>query len=475
MRVAATALIRPEVFRLGIIEVFCCAAVTVIIMLGNSCHLSTLLHEEKAVHIDQLSVAELSTQRDIVLKQYNALKELNLALDLTRGKPCSEQVALSDALDGVLQGNYFTDSGTDVRNYGGLEGLAEARALFAKVLDTPAEETLVGGNSSLALMYNTIEFALTEGLSGSPSAWGNNDRVKFLCPTPGYDRHFAICEHLDIEMITVPMLDTGPDMDRIESLVKEDPLIKGLWCVPRFSNPTGGVYSDDTVERIARLGLIAGDHFVVMWDNAYAVHTLYDDASSVMPVRDVCHKHGTLDNLFQFGSTSKITFAGAGVAFMASSEKNLAGLKQHLAFQTIGPDKVNQLRHVRFLANPETLAKHMSAHAAIIRPRFECVLNTLEHELSNSGMGDWSSPRGGYFVSFNALPGLAKKVVKLAESIGVKLTPAGSTFPYNDDPQDTNIRLSPTFPHLEDVKAAINAFVICVKLASIEHCLRLKR
>ena len=426
------------------------------------------------MHIDQLSVAELSTQLDSVLKQYNALKELNLALDLTRGKPCSEQVALSDALDGILQGNYLAENGTDVRNYGGLEGLAEARVLFSMVLNTPPEETFVGGNSSLTLMYNTIEFALTEGLSGPPSAWGNNDTVKFLCPTPGYDRHFAICEHLGIEMIAVPMLGTGPDMDRIESLVKEDPLIKGLWCVPRFSNPTGGVYSDETVERIARLGLIAGDHFIVMWDNAYAVHTLYDDASSLMPIRDLCYKYGTMDNLFQFGSTSKITFAGAGVAFLASSEDNLTALKQHLALQTIGPDKVNQLRHVRFLANPETLAEHMTAHAAIIRPRFECVLNTLEHELSNSGMGDWSSPRGGYFVSFNTLPGLAKTVVELAEAIGVKLTPAGATFPYGEDPQDTNIRLSPTFPHLEDVGAAINAFVICVQLASIKHCLQLR-
>jgi DNA-binding transcriptional MocR family regulator len=427
------------------------------------------------VHIDQLSVAELSTQLDSVLKQYNALQKLNLALDLTRGKPCSEQVALSDALDGILQGNYLAENRTDVRNYGGLDGLVEARTLFSTVLNMPPEETLVGGNSSLTLMYNTIDFALTEGLSGSPSAWGNNDTVKFLCPSPGYDRHFAICEHLGIEMIAVPMLDSGPDMDIIETLVKEDPLIKGLWCVPRFSNPTGGVYTDETVERIARLGLIAGDHFIVMWDNAYAVHTLYDDASSLMPIRDLCDKYGTMDNVFHFGSTSKITFAGAGVAFLASSEGNLTALKQHLAFQMIGPDKVNQLRHVRFLANPETLAVHMTAHAAIIRPRFECVLNTLEHELSNSGMGDWSSPRGGYFVSFNTLPGLAKKVVKLAESIGVKLTPAGATFPYGEDPRDTNIRLSPTFPHLKDVRAAIDAFVICVKLASIEHCLQLKR
>jgi DNA-binding transcriptional MocR family regulator len=317
-------------------------------------------------------------------------------------------------------------------------------------------------------MYNTIEFALTEGLAGTTSAWGNLDTVKFLCPAPGYDRHFAICEHLGIEMITVPMLDSGPDMACIEALVKEDDSIKGLWCVPRFSNPTGCVYSDDTVERIARLGQIAGEHFLVMWDNAYAVHTLYDDAPPLAPIRDYCQKHGTLDNVFQFGSTSKITFAGAGVAFMASSERNLAALKQHLSFQTIGPDKVNQLRHVRFLAGPDALDGLMAQHAALIRPRFECVLDTLAQELAGRGMGEWMSPRGGYFVSFNTRPGLARKVVQLADAIGVKLTPAGATFPYGKDPDDSNIRLSPTFPALKDVKAAIEAFVICVKLASLE-------
>jgi DNA-binding transcriptional MocR family regulator len=424
------------------------------------------------VHIDQLSVAELTTQLETLQEQYNALKGLNLALDLTRGKPCTEQVALSDALDGILAGNYLAANGTDARNYGGLEGLPEARALFARVLETPPEETLIGGNSSLTLMYNTIDFALTEGLSGPASAWGNSDTVKFLCPAPGYDRHFAICEHLGIEMITVPMLDSGPAMDLVETLVKEDHAIKGLWCVPRFSNPSGCVYSDETVERIARLGSIAADNFIVMWDNAYAIHTLYDDAPRLAAIRDYCQKHGTMDNVFQFGSTSKITFAGAGVSFMASSDRNMSALRQHLSFQTIGPDKVNQLRHVRFLCNPETLADHMAAHAAIIRPRFECVLDTLARELVGAGMGDWSSPHGGYFIAFNTLPGLARKVVTLADAIGVKLTPAGATFPYGADPQDSNIRLSPTFPVLEDVRAAIEAFVICVKLASIQDRLQ---
>lgn len=421
------------------------------------------------MHIDQLSVAELAAQLESLQQQYDALKGLNLALDLTRGKPCTEQVALSDALDGILAGHYLSANGTDVRNYGGLDGLPEARALFAQVLGTPAEETLIGGNSSLTLMYNTIEFALSEGLAGAASAWGNADTVKFLCPAPGYDRHFAICEHLGIEMVPVPMLDSGPDMDRIEALVRDDAAIKGLWCVPRFSNPTGCVYSDETVERIARLALIASPQFLVMWDNAYAVHSLYEDAPQLASIRDYCQQHGTLDSVFQFGSTSKITFAGSGVSFLASSQQNLAALKHHLGFQTIGPDKVNQLRHVRFLADASTLARHMSAHAAIVRPRFDCVLATLERELSGRGMGAWSTPRGGYFISVNTLPGLARKVVQLADAIGVKLTPAGATFPYGNDPEDRNIRLSPTYPALDEVKAAVEAFVVCVQLATIEQ------
>jgi DNA-binding transcriptional MocR family regulator len=449
-------------------------AVTVILPSLSFHCVSAQFYEDNTVHIDQLAVADLATELDSLQEQYNALKDRNLALDLTRGKPSTEQTGLSDALDGILEGNYFSANGTDVRNYGGLEGLSEARTLFAQVLGTTPEETLIGGNSSLTLMYNVIEFALTEGLAGTASAWGNNDSVKFLCPAPGYDRHFAVCEHLGIEMITVPMLDSGPDMDRIETLVKQDDSIKGLWCVPRFSNPTGCVYSDETVERIARLGLIAGNQFLVMWDNAYAVHTVYDDAPLLASIRDFCQKHGTMDNVFQFGSTSKVTFAGAGVAFLASSEKNLAALKQHLALQTIGPDKVNQLRHVRLLVDTDTLASHMAGHAALIRPRFECVQGTLTQELAGRGMGEWTSPRGGYFVSFNTLPGLARKVVHLANAIGVKLTPAGATFPYGEDPQDSNIRLSPTYPSLNDLNAAIEAFVVCVKLASIEDRLQRK-
>jgi DNA-binding transcriptional MocR family regulator len=421
------------------------------------------------VHIEHASEAELREHLQELHDRYERLAERKLALDLTRGKPSAQQVALSDALDGILAGDFRATDGTDVRNYGGLDGLAEARALFGAVLGTTPEETLASGNSSLTLMYQVIDFAMNEGLRGEDTAWALNERVKFICPVPGYDRHFSICEYMHIEMLPVPMLDTGPDMDRVEALIESDPDIKGIWCVPRFSNPTGCVYSDETVERLARLPKIAGEHFLVMWDNAYAVHSLYDDAPALAPITDYCRRHETLDSVFLFGSTSKITFAGAGVAFLGSSERNLSTFKAHLAFQTIGPDKVNQLRHVRFLKDSATLAEHMAKHAELIRPRFEAVLDTLERELGGSGMAEWTAPRGGYFISFDTRPGLAREVVDLAGSIGVKLTPAGATFPYGQDEADRNIRLAPTFPSLEDVQAAMEAFAVCVKLATVKQ------
>lgn len=419
------------------------------------------------MHPQQLSDAELASQLDTLERDYAALRERGLSLDLTRGKPGSDQVALSDALDGILAGDYRAADGQDVRNYGGLSGLPEARALFGGLLDAPPQETLVGGNSSLTLMYNVIDCALNVGLGGPATAWGSADSVKFLCPVPGYDRHFAICEHLGIEMIPVPLLDSGPDMDRVEALLREDPAIRGMWCVPRFSNPTGCVYGEATVERIAGLGKIAAPGFLTMWDNAYAVHTLYDDAPPLASIRAACLRQGTADSVFQFGSTSKITFASAGVAFLASSARNLAALERHLAIQTIGPDKVNQLRHVRFLQGTETISRHMAAHADLIRPKFERVLEILERELGGRGMGDWTRPRGGYFISFDTLPGLAREVVRLAADIGVKLTPAGAPFPYGEDPADRNIRLAPTFPALADVAASAAAFTLCVKLATL--------
>ena len=421
------------------------------------------------MHIEQASTDQLQSMLQALQAEYRNLAQRELSLDLTRGKPGTDQVALSDSLDGILGGDFRSAGGTDVRNYGGLEGLPEARAFFGGILGTPPEQTLVGGNSSLTMMYQAVDFLLREGLRGPASAWEKSDTVKFLCPAPGYDRHYAICEHLGIDMRSVPMLESGPDMDTVEALVRRDPTFKGMWCVPRFSNPTGCVYSDETVERIARLAQIAGDNFVVMWDNAYAVHSLYDDAPVLAPISSYCEQAGTLDHVFQFGSTSKITFAGAGVAFMASSAENLAAFAEHIAYRSIGPDKVNQLRHLRFLGDEGGLAAHMAAHAALIRPRFECVLDTLQNKLGGSGMGSWTRPRGGYFISFDTLPGLAREVVQLAADIGVGLTPAGATFPYRRDPLDSNIRLAPTFPSLEDVQATVDAFVVCVKLATVRQ------
>lgn len=421
------------------------------------------------MHIDKATEAELRAALADLHEQYDALAAKNLNLDLTRGKPSAAQVALSDALDGILDGNYRAADGSDARNYGGLEGLPEARALFAEVLGTAPEETLVGGNSSLTLMYQVMDFALREGLRGADSAWGNRAQVKFLCPVPGYDRHFSVCEYLGIEMIPVRLLDSGPDMDQVEALVAADADIKGIWCVPRFSNPTGCVYSADTVARLARLPQVASANFIVMWDNAYAVHTLGDDAPTLDSIAAHARELGTMDGIFQFGSTSKITFAGAGVAFVGSSERNLAAFRAHLAFQTIGPDKVNQARHVRFLKDSETLSAHMSRHAALLKPRFDAVLGTLERELAGSGMGSWTTPQGGYFVSFDALPGLASEIVALAGNVGVKLTPAGATFPYGKDPDNRNIRLSPSFPAQDDVQASVDVFVLCVKIASIKQ------
>ncbi|AQA20169.1 aminotransferase [Halioglobus japonicus] len=418
-----------------------------------------------------MSADQLRAQLDTLEAQYRALAERQLSLDLTRGKPGTEQVSLSDALDGILEGDYRASNGTDVRNYGGLDGLPEAKALFSKVMGVPESDIVIGGNSSLTLMYSVIDFALNVGLRGAESAWGNSDELKFLCPVPGYDRHFAICEHLGIEMIPVAMDANGPDMDEVERLVSSDPAIKGIWCVPRFSNPTGCVYSEETVERLARLGTIASDDFIVMYDNAYAVHTIDADAPELANIRDYSVKHGTESSVFQFGSTSKVTFAGAGVAFLSSSPANLAAFKQHLGFQSIGPDKVNQLRHVKLLQSPAGIAAHMEKHAALLRPRFAAVLATLENELGDTGMGEWLSPQGGYFISFNTRPGLAQTVVKLAADIGVALTPAGATYPYGNDPEDSNIRLAPSYPSLKDVQATAEAFVICVKLASIRQAL----
>lgn len=419
------------------------------------------------MQLDQATPEQLRQWEAELATSYQELQNLSLNLDLTRGKPSAEQLNLSDKLDGILNGNYKAADGTDARNYGGLDGLPEAKQLGALILQTDAANVLVGGNSSLTLMYQTASFAHQFGLNGADSAWKNISEPKFLCPVPGYDRHFAICEQLGIKMVNVPMLSTGPDMDAVEALIKADASVVGMWCVPKYSNPTGVIYSDETVDRIAQLGKIANPAFRVFWDNAYSVHDLTDNAPVLADITAACRKHGTEDSVLQFASTSKITHAGAGVAFMAGSAANLKGFKESLGTATIGPDKINQLRHTRFLPDAAALKGHMQKHAAIIQPRFNSVLENLERAFNGTTLGSWETPAGGYFISFDTLPGCAKAVVKMAADAGVKLTPAGATFPYGADPEDRNIRLAPTVPTVAEVDQAMKVFEVCVKLASV--------
>ncbi len=422
--------------------------------------------------LDNASQEQLQQCEQQLTVEYQQIKEQALSLDLTRGKPSSEQLSLSNNLDGILGGDYTSADGTDVRNYGGLDGIAEMKQLGADILGVKPSEVLVGGNSSLTLMFQAVFTAKLFGYQGDDSAWDKEGAAKFLCPVPGYDRHFTVCEQLGIELVTVPMTASGPDMDQVEKMVSEDPSIKGIWCVPKYSNPTGVVYSDDTVERLAKLGKIAGPNFLVFWDNAYGVHDLSDNPPELANIMDFCRQHGTENSVLQFASTSKITFAGAGVAFLAASETNLAGFKKVLATQSIGPDKVNQLRHARLFPNLEALKAHMRKHAQIIKPRFESVLKHLEEAFGENDLGQWESAEGGYFISFDARPGLAKAIVALAAEAGVKLTPAGATFPYGRDPEDRNIRIAPTVPSVDEVDAAMKVFVTCVQLASVRQALK---
>jgi DNA-binding transcriptional MocR family regulator len=419
------------------------------------------------------STAELSERRRTLSARFDQLKAQKLTLDLTRGKPAADQLALSDALDGCLAGDYRASDGTDVRNYGGLRGIPEARALGAELLGVAADDVMAAGNSSLTLMYQIVDAALGFGLLGAGSAWRPAGQppstVRFLCPVPGYDRHFTICQSLGVEMVPVPLDHGGPDMDAVERAVSADPSIKGIWCVPKYSNPTGCVYSNETVARLARLPLKAGPGFLVLWDNAYAVHDLVDDPPALANVADLARREGTLDHVVMFASTSKITFAGAGVAFVAGSKSLLDRFEKYLSAQQIGPDKVNQLRHARFLAG--RLGAHMRDHARLIGPKFEAVLARLEQSLGGLSIATWTKPKGGYFISFDTRPGLARRVVALAKEAGVTLTPAGSTWPYGKDPSDSNIRIAPTFPSLKDVEAATEVFTLCVELASIEQIL----
>lgn len=423
------------------------------------------------MQLDHASQEQLKQWEQTLAAEYDSVKAQKLNLDLTRGKPSSEQLSLSDGLDGILAGNYIAASGVDTRNYGGLDGIIEARQLGADILGIPVENVLAGGSSSLTLMHQAVMTAHFFGFGGEQTAWKNEGKVKFLCPVPGYDRHFSICEQMGIEMVNVPMASTGPDMDVVEDTLRKDAAIKGIWCVPKYSNPTGVVYSDETVERIARLGKIAGANFRVFWDNAYAIHDLVDNPPQLASLFELCKKHGTEDSVLQFASTSKMTHAGSGVAFMGASQANLNGFQQVLGILTIGPDKVNQLRHSKFFPSFDVLKAHMQKHAAIIKPRFASVLKHLEAAFGDNDLGRWESAEGGYFISFDTREGVAREVVKLAGEAGVKLTPAGATFPYGKDPQNSNIRIAPTVPTEAQVDEAMKVFVLCVKLASVRQAL----
>jgi len=426
-------------------------------------------------HLDrQLGMSALvARERDLAI-QYAEHCGAKLQLDLTRGKPSPEQAALSDGLEQIVCGNYVLDDGTDVRNYGGLIGIRDARQLGAALLGVRNDEIVAGGNSSLTLMYQYLFSAWLYGPLGPETAWRlEPGPLKFLCVVPGYDRHFTITEDLGFTLINVRMGSDGPNMDQVEDLVSEDPLIKGIWCVPKHSNPTGQVYSADVVERFAKLATLAGPNFRIMWDNAYAVHDLDDQAPVLTNLMDLCRRENTVNSVVMFGSTSKITRAGAGIAFMAASPDNLSHFTKRLAVQTIGPDKLNQLRHVLFLKDLHGIRAHMRRHAALIRPKFERVYQHLTDGFRGSDLVSWTTPRGGYFLSFDAPKGLATEIVRITGEAGVKLTPAGATFPYGHDPEDSNIRLAPTYPSLVEIDQAIPVFVTAVKLAMARQQLAL--
>lgn len=416
--------------------------------------------------------AELSTLHATYQDQLATLKAQNLKLDLTRGKPSPEQLQLADSLDGNIQNDYNHDS-TDLRNYGGLDGLPSAKALFANMLQVSAENTLIGGNSSLTLMYQCVQFAWNFGTHKGATPWSKEPTVKFLCPVPGYDRHFSICQAFGIEMINVPMLSTGPDMDFIESQLKSDAQIKGIWCVPRFSNPTGETYSDETVQRFAKLGHIASDNFRIFWDNAYSVHAFNENSVNVLPLFNECKLEQTQDSVLVFASTSKVSYAGAGLAFLGASKTNLDQFSAQLGIASIGPDKVNQWRHVELFKDFSGIQAHMQKHAEILKPKFDAVETGLSESLGEQGQyATWTQPDGGYFVSLDTKPGLAKKIIAMAAETGVILTGAGAPFPLKLDAQDCNIRIAPSFPSLPELKTAIATLTVCIKLATIEQQLQ---
>lgn len=420
---------------------------------------------------------ELSREELLALKaqleaEFEDAKGKGLSLDMSRGKPSSMQLNLGmDMLDSVNStSSMVTESGIDVRNYGTLDGIPEAKKLMADIMGVEPENVIVCGNASLNIMYDTVSRFMTHGVLGA-TPWCKLDKVKFLCPAPGYDRHFAITQHFGIEMITVPMTEQGPDMDMVEQLVAEDESIKGIWCVPKYSNPQGYTYSDETVKRFAALKPAARD-FRIFWDNAYAIHDLYeDDKDELLEIFAECEKLGNPNLVYEFCSTSKVSFAGAGIAAVASSKENLADMKKSMTIQTIGYDKINQLRHVQYYKDFQGIQAHMKKHADMMRPKFQAVEKVLSEELAGLGIGSWTQPKGGYFISFDALEGCAKAIVAKCKEAGVVLTGAGATFPYGKDPKDSNIRIAPSFPTPEEMEQATDLFVLCVKLVSVEKLL----
>ena len=402
-------------------------------------------------------------------EQYDAFKRRGLKLDLTRGKPSSAQLDLSTELLSLPgSADFRAESAVDTRNYGGLQGLMEARRLFSGMLGAAPEQIVVANNASLALMHDIVVFALLKGTCDSSAPWSKQSEIAFLCPVPGYDRHFKICEDYGIRMITVPMKDDGPDMDEVERLVAQDASIKGMWCVPKYSNPTGAIYSDAVIERLAAMKTAAPD-FRLFWDNAYCVHHLTNERTEIANVLELCERHGNPNRAFVFASTSKITLAGAGLAMFASSKNNVSWLLARLTPRTIGPDKINQLRHVRFLKNEAGILQLMEKHKALIQPKFEKVLEIFSEKLGHVPSVTWSKPKGGYFISLEVSKGCAQRVIALAKEAGIALTPAGATHPYGKDPDDRTIRIAPTFPALAEVAQAAEGVALCVLLATAEN------
>ena len=434
-----------------------------------------MLIRRKIMQYNDMSKEELLVLKESLNKEYAEAKAKGLALDMSRGKPSAKQLDVSLGLLDTINSSSDLKAldGTDCRNYGVLDGIPEAKKLMADMMGTTPDHVIVYGNASLNIMYDQISRAYTHGILGN-TPWCKLDKVKFLCPVPGYDRHFAITERFGIEMINIPMSESGPDMGMVEEYVSNDASVKGIWCVPKYSNPQGYTYSEETVKRMAALKPAAED-FRIFWDNAYVIHDLYDDnKDEIADIISECEKAGNPDMVFEFASTSKVSFPGSGIAALATSANNIADIKKQLTIQTIGHDKLNQLRHVRFFKDINGLKEHMRKHAEFMRPKFEAVESVLEKELGGLGIGSWTEPKGGYFISFEAMDGCAKAIVAKCKEAGVKLTGAGATFPYGKDPKDSNIRIAPSFPTPEEMKQAADLFVLCVKLVSVEKLLENK-